>query len=140
MSDVAAAVENFVSNALNAATKDLLPLAEAGMPLPIEAVLKGLLALPPVQSLIAEGTSAVANAMGGLIQKEGAKLEAWVQSEAKAHPALAHLFAIVEAPAKAAANALDLAYGPTLRAALQKILDEGRQAELETFFKQIGVL
>lgn len=106
MSDVAANVEAEVFKVLQAVTTPLESLGEAELGPALGVVAKGIMSLPPVQAFVAKEEEALASAAGALAGRVSTSLSGLIDSEAKAHPALAALWAKVAPAVEAAAKPL----------------------------------
>lgn len=148
MSDPAAAVAGVAEKLLIAGVQELLPLATGALPVPISALLQGVLALPFVQSEIKalEDKAGQEVELGALAVE--AKLKGAVDDFLKKHPALEGLWQKVAPAVQAAAPVVvsdaEKMFGPKLAASLEKLKGQGRLGllvgTLETELTKLGVL
>lgn len=121
---------------IQAGVADLIPLAEAAEPLPLDLLTKGLLALPPIQSLIADGENAVADEIGTGVAAIELKLQAEAGAFLKNHPLLAALWAKLEPILPSVGAELKILVTPEL----QKLFSTGDGAKAYAFLKSAGVV
>lgn len=137
MSAAQDAINTIAFKVISTGVKDLLPVAEGAMPLPVEMLVKGLLALPPVQALETKLEQEAANAVGDAMGAVEAEAQRVADSFLRAHPALESLWQKLDGAS--ALGAVTHFAVDEVRAflALQK---SGRWGEVRGFLQQAGVL